>query len=435
MLDGYGNPRKKPLTSFFTGILGVAGYLGGGWYPTGSREGAAPFRQVGSDAGPVITPGTALQLAAVWANVRLIADTLATLPFCMSQPDDTGKLVEMTNSPIYRMLALKPNLDMTAAQFWTMVQVGLELWGNAYAVKGTVAGRVVSLTPLRPDYMTVYRDMDGNILYAYSRGSTLQIYTADEMVHFKAFGVDGLVGLSPVAMARQTLGRSLATDEASGALFLNGMSAGGFIEYAQVLSKEQREEIRTNIQKFVGSKNTGKIMVLEAGMKYNKLIMSAADSQMLETRQFNGAEVCRWFGTPPVLVGFVTKQSSWASSLESTINLWIKTALRPRIVNIEQTLQVALGLPTSTTIEFNMDDLERGDSAARAALYASGAQNGWMTRNRICRLENQPEFEGGDIHTVQSNLIDLSQINELGGQQAQTTQAGESTGGNSGKAP
>lgn len=435
MLDGYGNPQKKPLASFFTGILGVAGYLGGGWYPTGSREGAAPFRQVGSDAGPTITPGTSLQLAAVWACVRLYAETIATLPFCMSQPDDSGKLVEVKNSPIWRMLALRPNPDMTAAQFWTMMIAGLEMWGNAYAVKGKIAGRVVSLTPLRPDYMTVYRDMDGNILYAYSRGSTLQIYTADEMLHLKAFGVDGLVGLSTLAMARQTLGRSLATDDASGSLFLNGMSAGGFIEYAQVLTEPQREEIRKSLAQFVGSKNTAKTMVLEAGMKYNRLAMSAADTQMLETREFNGAEICRWFGVPPILAGFVTKQSSWASSLESTINLWIKTALRPRVINIEQSLMLALNLPPTTVLEFEMDDLERGDSAARAALYASGVQNGWMTRNQVCDIENLPQFEGGDVHTVQSNLIDLLKIDELGGQQAQTTQAGDSTGGNSGKTP
>lgn len=435
MLDGYGNPRKTPLASFFTGILGVAGYLGGGWYPTGSREGAAPFRQVASDSGPTITPGSSLQLAAVWANVKLISETLATLPFCMSQPDDTGKLVEVRNSPIWRMLGLKPNADMTAAQFWTMMIAGMEVWGNAYAVKGKIADRTVSLTPLRPDFMTVYRDADGNILYAYSRGSTLQMYTSDEILHLKAFGMDGLVGLSTVAMARQTLGRALNTDEASGAIFSNGMSAGGFIQYAQVLKKEQRAEIKKNLQEFVGSKNAGKIMVLEAGMTYEKLVMSAADSQMLETRQYNGAEICRWFGTPPVLVGFVTKQSSWASSLESTINLWIKTALRPRVINIEQTLMVSLGLPTTTRLEFLMDDLERGDSAARAALYASAAQNGWMNRNQIAALENQPSFPGGEIYTVQSNLIPLDMIRELGGQQAQTTQAGDSTGGNSGKTP
>jgi HK97 family phage portal protein len=101
----------------------------------------------------------------------------------MSQPDDTGKLAPMTNSAIYRMLAFQPNKDMTAVEFWEMMVSGMCIWGNAYAVKETIAGRVVALTPLRPDFMTVYRDQDGNILYAYSRGSTLQIYTADEMLH------------------------------------------------------------------------------------------------------------------------------------------------------------------------------------------------------------------------------------------------------------
>lgn len=432
MLDGYGNPQKKPLASFFTGILGVAGYLGGGFYPSGSREGAAPFRQVGSDSGPTITPGSSLQLATVFACVRLIAETIASLPVCLSQPDADGKLVEMTNSPIYRMLAFAPNPDMTACEFWEMMVSGMCIWGNAYAVKGTIAGRTVSLTPLRPDYMTVYRDADGNILYAYSRGSVLQFYKAEEMLHLKAFGVDGLVGLSPVAMARQTLGRALNTDEASGAVFANGMSAGGFIQYAQVLKKEQRTEIKKNLQEFVGSKNAGKMMVLEGGMTYQKLVMSAADSQMLETRAWNVGEICRWFGVPPPLIGLTDKASSWASSLENLILWFTKTGLRTIVNKIEQSVKRSLNLPMSTVLEFEMDDLERGDSAARAALYASGAQNGWMNRNEIRDLENLPAFDGGDVHTVQSNLIDLTKIDELGGQQT-VPAAGDSTGGNNKK--
>lgn len=433
MLDGYGNPPKKPLASFFTGILGVAGYLGGGFYPSGSREGAAPFRQVGSDSGPMITPGSSLQLAAVFACVRLIAETVASLPVCLSQPDGAGKLIEMTGSPTYRMLSFAPNANMTACDFWEMMVAGMCIWGNAYAAKGTIAGRTVSLEPLRPDFMTVYRDAVGDILYAYSRGNTLQIYTADEILHIKAFGVDGLVGLSPVAMARQTLGRSLSTDEASGAVFQNGLTAGGFIEYAQVLKKEQRTEIKKNLQEFVGSKNTGKIMVLEGGMKYNRLVMSAADTQMLETREWNATEICRWFGVPPPLIGIISKTSSWASSLENLILWFTKTGLRTVVTKIEQSVKRSLNLPMSTVLEFEMDDLQRGDSAARAALYASAAQNGWMDRNEIRELENLPARDGADRLTVQSNLIPLDQIETLGGQQAQTTQAGDSTGGDNKK--
>ena len=436
MADGLGAPaKKKPLASFFTGILGVAGYLGGGFYPTGTREGAAPFRQVGSDSGPTITPGTSLQLAAAWACIRLIAETISTLPVALSQPDENGTLVAMTNSPTYRMLALTPNPDMTACEFWEMMVAGMCIWGNAFAVKGTIAGRTVSLTPLRPDYMTVYRDMNGDILYAYSRGTQLQIYTSDEIMHLKAFGVDGLVGLSPVAMARQTLGRSLATDESAGALFNNGLTAGGFIQYGQVLKKEQRDEIRKNLQAFVGGKNTGKIMVLESGMTYNRITMSAADAQMLQMREFNVAEVCRWFGVPPPLIGLTSKASSWASSLENLILWFTKTGLRSMVTKIEQGVKRSLGLPISTVLEFQMDDLERGDSQARANLYASAVQNGWLTRNQVCMLEGWPSFAGGDVHTVQSNLIDLTKIDELGGQQgsADKTVTGDSTGTGAGK--
>jgi HK97 family phage portal protein len=411
--------NKKPLASFFNGILGVVGYLGAGWYPTGSREGSAPFRQVSSDAGPTITPGSALQLSAFFACCKLISETVATLPLELKQIDAEGNATLLTNSSTFRMLNSAPNPDMTAVEFWEMMVAGLCTWGNSYAEKGRIAGRVVSLTPLRPEYMTVYRDINGQILYAYARGTQMQIYTQAEMLHIKAFGVDGLVGLSPVAMARQTLGRSLATDQASGSIFLNGLSAGGFIEYAQALKPQQREEIRQSLQKFTGSSNMGKIMVLENGMSYSPITMNPSDAQMLETRAWNVEEVCRWLAVPPQLIGQTSKSSSWASSLENTILWFTKTCLRAYLTRIEQSVTRSLALGPSYQLAFNLDALERGDTASRVAYNASGAQNGYLTRNEIREREGEPRSADpmADKLTIQSNLIPLEKVGTLGGQQ------------------
>lgn len=410
---------KDPYIHFFDGILGVLGYLGSGWYPGGARDGMAPFRSVGSDAGVQVSSGAALQLAPVYACVRLISETVATLPLELKQPDANGKLVKALGSPVYRMLRYSPNAYMTAVEFWEMMVASLCLWGNAYAVKVKVAGRVVAFDPLRPEYVTVYRDMQtGQIRYAYLRGNQRQEFPAEDILHIKGFGVDGLVGLSPVAMARQTIGRSIATDQASGKIFNSGLSAGGFITYEKSFATpELREDIRKSIADFTGSSNAGKTMVLENGMGYTPITMNPVDAQMLESRQFNAEEMCHWYGVPPPLAGYMTKASSWASSLETLILLWIKTGLRAYLSRIEQAVSRSLSLPVTSVLKFDLDELERGDSAARAALYASAGQNGYKTRNEIRELEGDPAIDGADQLTVQSNLIPLDKLGELGGQQ------------------
>jgi HK97 family phage portal protein len=407
---------KDSVLHFFEGIQGVLGYLGSGWYPSGARDGMAPFQSVGSDAGVVVSPGAALQLATVWACVRLISETVGTLPFELKQPDDKGRLVKATNSATYRMLRYAPNAHMTAAEFWEMMAASVCLWGNAYAVKGKIANRVVSLDPLRPEFVTVFRNMAGEIKYAYLRGTERTEYDASEIMHIKGFGVDGLVGLSPIAMARQSIGRSIATDQASGKVFQSGLAAGGFIKYANSFkTKEEREDIRASIAGFTGSSNMGKTMVLENGMDYMPITMNPMDAQMLESRMFNIEENCRWYGIPPPLIGHMSKASSWASSLETLILLWLKTGLRSYLVKFEQGVSRSLSLPTGSVLKFDLDELERGDSAARAALWSASAQNGIKTRNEIRIDEGDAAIDGGDELTVQSNLVPLAKLGGLGG--------------------
>jgi HK97 family phage portal protein len=407
----------KPIASFFTAITGVLGYVGGGWYPTSARDGVPPFRSVNSESGVTVSAGTALQLAAVWACVRLIAETIGTMPLELKLPDGNGKLVRATGSSIYRMLRLTPNRDMTAVEFWEMMVASVCLWGNAYAVKQKIAGRIVALDPLRPEFVTVFRNAQGLIRYAYLRGTVRVEYAAEDILHIKGFGVDGLVGLSPIAMARQTIGRASATDQASGKIFQSGLAAGGFIKYNKAFATpEQREDVRKTIEGFTGSPNTGKTMVLENGMEYEAITMHPNDAQMLESRQFNVEEIARWFRVPPQLIGHTTKSSSWASSVEQTTLGFVKFGLVPYLVRFEQGITRALALPTGAVLKFNFDALLRGDSAARAALWAAAGQNGIRTRAEMREDEGWPFIEGSDELTVQSNLVPLSKLGELGGQ-------------------
>jgi HK97 family phage portal protein len=407
----------KITSSFFSGVTGLLGYIGAGWYPAGSRDGMAPFRTVSSDSGITISSDAALQISTVWACVRLLAETIASLPIEMKIPDANGKLQLATASQTYRMLAFAPNSEMTAVEFWEMMIASLYLWGNAYAKKSRIAGRVVALIPLRPEFMTVYRDNLGVIRYRYQRGTQPEDMPADDILHIKGFGVDGLVGLSPIAAARQTLGRAIATDQASGGIFRSGISASGFITYEKsFLNDEQRDAVRDRIQAFTGSANAGKVMVLENGMTYKGITMNPADAQLIESRMFNIEDLCRWFRVPPQLVGHTDKSSSWASSLENVILWFVKSGLIPTLTRVEQGVRRSLGLPQSYYLRFKFDELLRGDSEARAALYASGSQNGWMGRDEIREREGLPAREDTDVLTVQSNLIPLARLEDMGGQ-------------------
>lgn len=413
--------KSAPGIDFFNQVSGLFSSIGRGWYPQNPKDSVAAFQSVGSDAGKVITVPGALQLAAVWACVRLIAETIGSLPLSVYNIDSTGKKTLATDHPLFDLLRNTPNADMTAVEFWEMMAASICFWGNAYAVKNYIGKRLISLDPLRPEFVNIYRTAAGDIRYTFRRGEQVADYASDEIYHIKGFGVDGLVGLSPISMARQTIGRALSTDEASGKVFQSGLSASGFIKYANsFVTADQREQVRQQIQNFTGSSNYGKVMVLENGMDYMPITINPQDAQMLQTRSFNVEEICRWFGVPPQLVGHVDKASSWASSLENTTLGFLKFSLRPYLTRIEQSVRRSLFAPgdrNNFRTSFNLDALLRGDSAQRAALYASAGQNGWMSRNEIRSLEFLPPDKSGDALTVQSNLIPLDKVGTLGGQQ------------------
>jgi len=370
-----------------------------------------------SYSGKSVNVQSALQLATVWACVRLISETIATLPLSVYERDAKGRRTVVRDHWLYTLIHDQPNANMTAVEFWEAVIAQLCLWGNSYCLKSYAGGRIVSLDPLRPDRMTVKTDENGALFYSYVTTAGVKKYTEDEIFHVKGFGIDGLIGLSPIAYARNSLGAAMSADEASGKVFANGMRAGGALKMKEILKKEQRKEIRESLlEDLVGTANTGKLMVLEGGAEYVPLSMNPEDAQMLETRAFNIEEICRWYRVPPFMIGHSEKSTSWGTGLEQQMIGFLTFALRPYLTRIEQGIKKSLLKPADRRryfAEFNLEGLMRADSAARAALYASAAQNGWMTRNEIRELENRPPLEGGDELTVQSNLVPLGMLGKV----------------------
>ncbi|ENK1753064.1 phage portal protein [Klebsiella variicola] len=364
-----------------------------------------------SSSGKVVTADKVIRLSAVWACVRLLSESVSTLPLKIyeRQADGSRKLAQ--NNPAYQILCRRPNPEMTPSRFMLMIVASVCLRGNAFVEKLYIGSKLVSLVPLLPQNMVVKRLDSGKLQYTYTENGVPRIISVDRMMHIRGFGLDGVCGMMPTMAGVDVFGAAMAVDEAAAKIFENGLQSTGFLSSKTALNDGQRERLRKALQNFIGSKNAGKLMVLENELTYQNVTMNPEAAQLLESRSFSIEEICRWFRVPPFMVGHTTKQSSWASSLEGMNMLFLTHTLRPLLVNIEQEIsRCLLNSDEDLFAEFSVEGLLRADSAGRAAYYTSALQNGWMSRNDVRRLENMPPIEGGDIYTVQLNLTQLKNL-------------------------
>lgn len=356
-----------------------------------------------SDSGESVSVDSALQLATVWACVRLISETVATLPLFLYRkgPRDSREIA--VNEPLYAILHDSPHADFTAVEFWEGVVASLCLWGNAYAEKQMIGGRLVGLDPLRCDLVEVVRERNGARRYRYHDPNGRRELSEDQVFHVRGFGNGGDVGLSPISFARHSLGTAKAADRTSAKMFANGIRPTGVLEMDQVLKPEQRQAVKDNIvAPMAGSQNAGGVFVLEAGMKFHAVTINPHDAEMLASRGFHVEEICRWFRVPPVMVGHGEKQTSWGTGVEQQMIGFLTFALRPYLTRIEQAIRRSLIPPEQRSTlyaEFAVEGLLRADSKSRAEFYSkalgSGGSPAWMTVDEVRGLENWPAM-GGD---------------------------------------
>ncbi|AFH92788.1 phage portal protein [Providencia stuartii] len=365
-----------------------------------------------SSSGKTVSTDKALQLSAVWSCVRLLSESISTLPLKIYQYQADGSRVIAKDHPAYRVLCRRPNAEMTPSRFMLMVVASICLQGNAYIEKRYIGGKLVSLQPLLPQLVAVKRLDNGLLDYqCVDQWGKNRPIPVKNMMHIRGFGLDGIVGLTPIQMGRNILGSAIATDETAAKIFRNGLLASGFLSSKTALTKEQREKLRGYLNAFISSENAGKLMILENDLTYNGISMNPEDAQLLQSRSWSIEEICRWFRVPPFMVGHADKQSSWASSVEGMNMQFLTNTLRPLLVNIEQEInRCLLDSDDDYYAEFSVEGLLRADSAGRAAYYTTALQNGWMSRNDVRRLENLPPIEGGDIYTVQLNLTPIEQL-------------------------
>ncbi|ATQ78630.1 phage portal protein [Massilia violaceinigra] len=369
------------------------------------------------------TPGVnaALQLSVVWSCVRLIAETIATLPLITYERKVVdGREIRLVarEHPLYYLLHDSPNADMTAVEFWEAVISQICLWGNAYCLKSYgAAGRIVALDPLNPALMTVRRSADGALSYLYADARGQKQFAEGDIWHIKGFGTDGLMGISPITAGWRSMSGATATENASASTFTNNMRTAGVVSVKEFLNIDQRKQMKEKVMGAVfGDSRTGQLQLLEGGAEFTQLSMHPADAQMLETRAFSVEDLCRWFGMPPSMIGHGTAVSNWGTGREQiNLNL-IQYVLRAYMVRIEQGIKKSLMTPVERArffSEYSVEGLLRGDSVTRFQVYSTAIQNSIKTPNECRALENDPPLEGGDVLVIQSNLVPLTMLGKI----------------------
>lgn len=389
--------------------------------PTNRTAGSAyTFFTGGSIAGKSVTERSAMQMTAVYACVRILSEAIAGLPLHLYKYTDTGSKEKAVDHPLYLLLHDEPNPEMSSFVFRETLMTHLLLWGNAYAqIIRNGKGEVIALYPLMPNKMTVDRDSNGQLYYSYLHaseeastmtGSTV-ILSPQDVLHIPGLGFDGLVGYSPIAMAKNAIGLAIATEEFGAKFFANGAAPSGVLEHPGTIKDPTKVREAWQSQ-FGGSSNSGKVAVLEEGMKYTPISISPEQAQFLETRKFQINEIARIFRVPPHMLADLEKSSF--SNIEQQSLEFVKYTLDPWVVRWEQSLARTLFTMDEKKeyfFKFNVDGLLRGDYASRMSGYATARQNGWMSANDIRELENLdriPAEEGGDLYLINGNMLPMS---------------------------
>lgn len=373
-----------------------------------------------SSAGKRVNERSAMQMTAVYSCVRILAEAVAGLPLHLYRYKEDGGKEKAIYHPLYLLLHDEPNPEMSSFVFRETLMTHLLLWGNAYAqIIRNGKGEVIALYPLMPDRMTVDRDRDGKLYYEYTvstddaptvKGTAVRLKPSD-VLHIPGLGFDGLVGYSPIAMAKNAIGMAIACEEYGAKFFANGAAPGGVLEHPGTIKDPGR--VRESWQStFGGSGNANKIAVLEEGLKYTPISISPEQAQFLETRKFQINEIARIFRVPPHMVGDLEKSSF--SNIEQQSLEFVKYTLDPWVIRWEQSIQRRLLSSEEKKryfVKFNVEGLLRGDYQSRMSGYATARQNGWMSANDIRELENLDRIsteDGGDLYLVNGNMLPLS---------------------------
>ncbi|MFA5187201.1 MAG: phage portal protein [Patescibacteria group bacterium] len=365
-----------------------------------SAKGWDIFTGSNTEAGVPITETSALRISAVMACVRVLSETIASLPLHVYQEDSAGSRTINKKHSLYPILHNSSNPRWTSFNFRETMQAWLCLWGNAYAeIRRDVRGRVIALYPLHPAAMKVFEDRYECRL----QNGGLKIFPVEQILHVRglAVGDDGLTGLSPIGYARETLGAARAGELFGARFFKNSARPSGVLQHPGQLGDHAVKMLKEGWSQALTDENQHKIAVLEEGMQWHPLTVPNDEAQWIESRKFSVSDIARIFRIPPHLIGDL-ERATFSNVEQQSIDFVMHT-IRPWLVRWEQAIQLSLFTSADDRdafAEFSIEGLLRGDMASRAAYVSAMVLNGIYTRNEIRKFDNNPPLEGGDLPLI-----------------------------------
>ena len=364
----------------------------------------------------VVTDERNMQISTVWACIRLISTVTASLPLDVYQTKDDQRSKVPGTHPLAKLLRFRPNNFMTALEFREAMTMQLCAYGNAYAhVERNSVGDVISMVPLMSANMEVRLSENGKtLIYRYRRDTEYADFSQKEIFHLKGFGFNGLTGLSPLAFSAKSAGVAIAMEDNQREFFANGAKSPQILMTdGKVLTKEQRGQLEENFKEIAGGPVKKRLWILESGFTTQSIGVSPQDSEILAARKFQVAELARFYGVPPHLVGDVDKTTSWGTGIEQQNLGFLQYTLKPYLDRWEYSIErwlVKESEQGSIHAEHNLDGLLRGDSASRASFMQIMVNTGIRTVNEVRRLDNLPPLPGGDVATRQSQNIPITDL-------------------------
>lgn len=371
-----------------------------------------------SKSGIYVSSKKALQVSAVFACIKVISETIASLPLHLYKKTVNGK-EKADNLDLYSILHYLPNNRTIQFDFWVMYIVNLLLTGDAFAyIKRDNSGKIRELWNIPSGKVTISKNQKTNELYYKVKddeGNEV-IYYPEQIMHTRGMRFDKAdESLDPIALARDALGLSLALEEFGSKYFKNGASVGGIAEYPGALSDEAFERFKNSFYKeYQGVANSNKILFLEQGSKFTKTSNTPEESQSLESRKFQVIEIARFFNVPPHKI-FDLDRATFSNIEHQSIE-FVQSCISPLCVRLEQTIYKDLLMPRERRTlfaKFSLNGLLRGDINTRKEYYQSGIQNGYLSPNDVRALEDMNKIKNGDIYMINGNMMPLSKIEEV----------------------
>lgn len=399
------------------------------WRSIWSWFGGSTQRTVGIQSGSpstyeepaavTVTEDTAMQTSAVWACVKLLAETVASLPVNVYRKTPTGRVID-DSFWFAKLMKRKPNRYQTRVEFFETLMLNLALHGNAYCKIVRAGGSIRSLLPIMSSQVEPALLADGSVVYSYSTDGGIEVYASESIWHIKLYG-NGIIGKSPLAFGRNMIGIAQAAEKATTKVYTNGGKRSGVLSLDKLLTPEQRNAVRANFSTLTTG-TSDRLLVLENGMKFEPISMSPQDIELLASRKFQIEEICRWFGVPSVLVNDTSGSTSWGSGIEQLVSGFYKLNLRPYLERIENSVSCNLFSEREADeyeFEFDFEGLLRSDLKSRLEAYRTAVAGTIMTPNEVRQLEGLPTITGGDVLLSQVNMAPIDKLgSQQGGQNA-----------------